>query len=175
MSRIEKLEKFKGMPIPFIVYRDNENFPHFKVNDDKKVDHCIISRKCSVCGEKMKSDMWLIGGPMSAFHPRGAYIDIPVHKECGVFALKNCPYMAYTKYESKIPLGKLDLKIDSLELFNPTQTSERLKYFVFIKIADYIVVAKGHQRFVYPKKPYVEVEYWRDGIQLTKEKAEAYV
>ena len=110
--------------------------PYFKINDERKVDKCIAEKLCSICGEKLNSDMWLIGGPMSAFHPKGAYADIPIHKECGIFALQNCPYMAYTKYTAKTPLGLLESKIDDLMLYNPTQDTNRLLYFVFVKITE---------------------------------------
>lgn len=174
MSRIVKLEKYRGLPIPFVVYRDADNIPHFKINDENKVKACIESDLCSVCGEKLSGDSWLIGGPKSAFHPNGAYIDVPVHKECGVFSLQNCPYMAYTKYSAKTPLGLLGYEVDGMKLYNPTLDQNRLEYFVFIKISSYTVKVVSHyERFIYPKRPYLEIEYWKDGCEISKKDAEA--
>jgi hypothetical protein len=169
MSRIARLEKYKGFPIPFIVYRDYNGTPHFKINCEFKVKTCIAAKVCSICGDFLKDDMWFIGGPQSAFHPNGAYIDLPVHKECGIYALQHCPYMAYTKYISKTPLGEIESSIEGLKLYNPTMDSNRLKYFVFIKTANYKVTELDvYRRFIYPEKPYIEIEYWADGKKIDK-------
>ena len=37
---------------------------------------------------------WLVGGPASAFHPRGAYVDTPTHYACLRYALQMCPHLA---------------------------------------------------------------------------------
>ena len=170
MGRIDKLEKYGRFAIPYIVLRDRNNIPHFKVNDERKVEECIEKDRCSVCGEKLGNDKWLIGGKMSAFHERGAYIDIPVHKECGVYSLKVCPYMAYTQYTAKgISDGEkaVLLEDEKLVLMNPTMDENRLQYFVFVKIKSYSIIRKFANRFIHPERPYLAIEYWRDGKQLT--------
>jgi hypothetical protein len=171
MNRIEKLEKYGRFPIPYIVFRDRNNIPHFKVNDEKKVEECIEKDLCSICGRKMNEDKWLIGGKLSAFHERGCYIDVPVHKECGVYALKNCPYMAYTQYTAK-GVSESEkavlLENEKLVLINPTLDNNRLPYFVFIKIESYSIVRKFTDRYIYPKRPYLKIEYWKDGNRLSE-------
>ena len=170
MRRIDKLEKYGRFPIPYIVLRDRNNIPHFKVNDEKKVEKCIKEDLCSVCGEKLNDNKWLIGGRLSAFHPKGCYIDIPVHKECGVYSLKTCPYMAYTQYIAKGISDKekaVLLEDEKLVLMNPTLDDNRLQYFVFVKTNDYSVSRRNNERYIYPERPYLAIEYWRDGKQLT--------
>ena len=101
MSRIDKLKKYGKFAIPYVVLIDPTGIPHFKANDETKVEKCINEKLCSICGDPLEKDMWLIGGTLSAFHENGCYIDSPVHKECGIYALKTCPYMAYTQYIAK--------------------------------------------------------------------------
>lgn len=172
MSRLDKLEKYGRFVIPYIVLRDRNNVPHFKVNDERKVEECIEKGLCSVCGQKLGDDKWLIGGKMSAFHERGAYVDIPVHKECGVYSLETCPYMAYTQYTAK---GVSDnekavlLEKEGLVLMNPTLDANRLQYFVFVRIEGYSVIRRLMDRFIHPVRPYLEIEYWRDGTRISEQ------
>lgn len=172
MSNLENLPRYKQFIIPYVVFI-KDGVPQFKINDDRKTEECIEKKLCSVCGKPLKEDMWLIGGKLSAFHPNGCYIDIPVHKECGEYSLKTCPYMAYTQYTVKPEnFRKLQKNTEDLMLINPTMDYTRLQYFVFTKISDYKVYRKSvFERFIYPVKPYLEIEYWKDGLKITEEDA----
>jgi hypothetical protein len=156
----------KGMPVPYIVLEEN-GVHHFKINDQKKVMDCLIHDKCTICGTELHDDMWFIGGPASAFHKHGAFVDAPVHKCCGEYALKACPYLAYSRYMSKIDLEKLQSKLDNKHiLVNPTKDSDRVPLFAFVKASGYkINSSSGNFR---PIIPYLEIEYWNDGQQLSQ-------
>jgi hypothetical protein len=171
-SHLTDLPRYKQFIIPYIVLM-KDGIPQFKINDDRKTEECIAKRLCSVCGKPLVDDMWMLGGPMSAFHLNGCYVDIPVHKECGVYSLKTCPYMAYTQYIVKPEnFEKLQDKVGDLMLINPTMDYNRLQYFVFVRVSDYKVVRRpSFERFIYPNKPYLEVEFWKDGIHITPEEA----
>lgn len=174
MDYLKDLPKYKQFIIPYIVLI-KDGIPHFKINDDRKVEECIEKRLCSVCGKPLKDDMWMIGGKLSAFHPQGCYVDVPIHGVCKNYSLTTCPYMAYTQYTVKPEnFNKLQDKVgDNIMLINPTVDYNRLQYFVAVKISDYKVVRKlPYERFIYPNKPYLDVEYWKDGVQITKEQAE---
>jgi hypothetical protein len=168
----------RGFPAPFIVLRDKNNVPQFIMNDDTKVEECIKDNLCSICGKKMGEDMWMIGGPLSAFHPQGAYVDVPVHKECGEYALQVCPYLAVSSYNGKktiddIDAGNFTVDDDTKKMIfvNPTQSQDRVPFFVFNKIKGFDVQRRGIQRYIKPHRPYLEVEFWNDGEQITKEQA----
>lgn len=171
----------RGFPAPFIVLRDKNNIPQFIMNDDIKVEQCIKEDLCSICGKKMDDDKWMIGGPMSAFHPQGAYVDVPVHKTCGEYALQVCPYLAVSVYNGKqtiddIDAGKFDDDDDKRMVFvNPTQSLDRVPFFVFSKITGYEVQRRGIHRYIKPKRPYLEVEFWNDGEKISEEEAERLV
>lgn len=168
----------RGFPAPYIVLRDNQGVPKFTINDDRKVEECIKDNLCSICGKTMGEDMWMIGGPLSAFHPQGAYVDIPTHKDCGEYALQVCPYLAVSVYNGKSTMSDIDagkFTVDDgtqqMIFVNPTQYQDRVPFFVFNKITGYDVQRRGIQRYIKPHKPYVEVEFWNDGEQITKDQA----
>lgn len=167
--KMQHLERDKrGYPVPHIILKSKNGEPNFIVNNDVEVMRCLAEQRCHVCGLKLGEDMWMIGGPKSAFHPRGAFNDGPVHKECGEYSLQVCPYLAVSNYRGKqtmddIAAGKFD---NPVILHNPTQDPNRVPFFVFAKVSAYNVTISGIHRFVKPAKPYLEVEYWNDGLRL---------
>lgn len=177
-QELQHLPKDKrGFPIPFNVLIDSEGNPHFKINDTTKAVLCVDKRLCHICGQPLRKEFWFIGGQLSAFHPMGAFADGPVHKLCGEFALKVCPYLAHTKYGTIATVedvmrvaAKIKDKTDVKGLFNPTQTLERVTFFVFAKAKDF-TYTKDLKLYFRPVKPYVEVEYWLDGERIGKAKA----
>jgi hypothetical protein len=93
----------RGFPIPFIVARDNAGLPLFTVNDDRLTTRCIAESLCGICGlELTYGDLWWVGGPLSAFHPGGCYVDGPMHAECSTYALMACPHLAAPKYTKRL-------------------------------------------------------------------------
>lgn len=168
---------FKGFIVPYIVVT-KDGTPYFKINDTNKVNHCINNDLCSICGGKMDEDKWMVGGPASSFAQGGYFVDIPVHKECGEYALKTCPYMAYTQYTAKgVDQEKIEKLFPGTLFYNPTKDQNRLKYFVFFKIESYQAKrAQGlpYELLIIPQRPYLEIEYWRDGERIPMIKVAEY-
>jgi hypothetical protein len=160
----------RGYPVPYIVIRDIHGVPNFAINDDNKVEHALKHDLCAICGDKIpKHDKWLVGGPMSAFHSHGAYIDTPTHGECLHYAMKVCPYLAVKNYMSGIDLSKIDGdKFPNALLFqNPTQDETRVPFFVAVRILDYeISRPMPGKRFIHPRRDYQEIEYWWGGEKI---------
>jgi len=170
------LKDERGFPIPFTVLVDAKKVTHFKINDSRKTDFCIEHRLCTICGVKLvRGNMWFIGGQLSAFHPKGAFNDPPVHYECGKYALQVCPYLAYTQYAAKeIDHTKVAPESKGTMVFyNPTQDMERLEFFCFVQGWNYKITTGplGVDRFIQPEKPYYKIEYWKDGKQITLKQA----
>ena len=108
-DRMKHLDRdHRGYPIPYIVFRDNDGKPHFTINAHEKVARCKHEDICAICGMKLLRGRWFLGGPMSAFHPHGAYIDPPLHHECMRFAVQTCPYLISAKYTKRIDGNTLD-------------------------------------------------------------------
>src|SRR5688572_14177289 len=122
----------RGLPVPFVVLKDEKGKHHFKINDSNKTILCIVKSLCTVCGTQMATgEKWLVGGIASAFDPKGYYIDHPVHKCCGMYALQVCPYLALRNYDSKtFDLDKLAAQVaGNVLLNNPTVDQDRLPFF----------------------------------------------
>ena len=160
----------RGLPIPFVVFIDQDNQSHFKVNDITKTNICISEDRCSICGQVMGEDKWMIGGPRSALHKSGAYIDTPVHKVCGQYALEVCPYLAYSGYTAKTDIEKLQKKIaGNVLLSDNTVDQNRVPLFVFAKTSK--IEVDLISKYVYPVRPFLNMEYWNDGEQLNEVEA----
>ncbi len=167
-DRMKHLDRdHRGYPIPYIVLRDSDNRPHFTINDDSKVRRCREHDLCPVCGSELLRGRWFLGGPMSAFHPHGAYIDPPLHHECMRFAVQTCPYLVNAKYTKRIEEGTLDRsKIpDTLIFVDPTMDPTRPKIFVAAMAVGQTYTENG---YVVPKHPYRGLEFWRDGAMEQK-------
>jgi hypothetical protein len=88
----------RGYPIPWSVYRDPDGRPHFTIFNNVLRARGIRDDLCGICGTKLFRGRWFVGGPVSAFDPRGTYIDPPMHHECSSYALTVCPYLAAPNY-----------------------------------------------------------------------------
>lgn len=153
----------RGLPVPYVVLKDNNGKHHFKVNDTKKQLKCLIHNLCSICGKPLEKDIWLVGGIASAFDEYGGYVDTPVHEQCGHYALQVCPYLAYSGYDGKIDLDKMSKQLPGVHLYNPTVDPDRLPFFVFLKTTGILI---SHTN-VKPISPYLKIEYWNNGEQIT--------
>ena len=78
-ERMQRLDKDqRGLPIPFIVQLDAATGrQYFTINDERKVEACRQHDLCAICGQKLLRGRWFVGGPASAFHEHGCYIDTP--------------------------------------------------------------------------------------------------
>jgi hypothetical protein len=163
-DRMKHLERdHRGYPIPFIVFRDDDGKPHFTINDEHKVMRCKRNHICAICGKELLRGRWFLGGPMSALHPRGAYIDPPLHHECMQFAVQTCPYLISAKYTKRIDDKKLDRNKTTgvLMLVDPTMDPTRPKIFIAVMAVGQTLTPNG---YIVPKHPYRAMEFWRDGV-----------
>jgi hypothetical protein len=101
--RMRTLEKdARGYPIPFIVVRDKTGGAQFPVNDFARFRECIGKRLCAICGKRISRGFWFVGGSRCFLHPRGAFIDPPLHLDCAEYALSVCPFLAAPSYARRI-------------------------------------------------------------------------
>lgn len=157
----------RGLPVPYVVLKDSSGKFHFKVNDTEKQFKCMSEHLCHICGLKLGSDMWMLGGPGSAFDSRGCYIDGPIHRECGHYALQVCPYLAYKGYQPHLDLDKIQAQIATkLILHNPTVDMDRVPLFAFGKTSGVEYHTGGVNLICAPRKPFLALEFWNDGVQL---------
>ena len=159
----------RGFPIPVIILRDPDGKAIFSANNGNVVEKCAKEHLCGVCGNKLLDDTWVLGGPLSAFHPHGVYIDTPIHHECGTYALQVYPYLVLSSYRS-VPdrVGKLNERFaGTAVLVNPTQDPNRPPFFVFAKVSGY----ERDNGYVYPVRPFLAEEFWLAGERISRERA----
>ena len=158
----------RGYPIPFIVFRDTDGCPHFTINNSSLQRRCLKEKRCPICGSKLGRELWSAGGPLSAFHEHGCYMDTAMHYECLEYAMQVCPYLAMPQYLKRLDAATLDpAKCPGLPIFlDETQDPERPAVFVAVMSRSQIVTEHGYVR---PVRPYVAMEYWRDGLKLSNE------
>jgi hypothetical protein len=173
--RLKHLPKDRrGLPIPFVVFRDQDGKPHFTINDQHAVAMALSSKLCGLCGKPHRfGEMWFIGGPTAAFHESGAFIDPPVHRECGEYAMKVCPFIAAPSWSrriddktldySKLPQDQAIVAIDS--------PPERPPYFVMARASGYRIAEADDspgQALIVPRRPWKETHFWLNSHEITK-------
>ncbi len=163
----------RGYPVPYIILRDADGDPHFTINDTGKQRKALRERRCPVCGTRLDRLLWFVGGPLSAFHEHGAYMDTALHFECMRYALQVCPYLAAPNYLGRIDAATVDpVKLPTGMIFmDITQIPERPELFVAVASYQQTTRYEGPMAYVTPARPYIEVEYWRHGKQLSEEEA----
>lgn len=173
-SRMAKLPKdHRGYPIPANVYRDGTGNPHFTINDQQTRLRQMHHDLCPICGDKLPRGRWFCGGPLSAFHPQGVYIDLPMHHECAAYALQVCPYLALASYRGRIDdatIKKVPEKDrGDVMFFDPTLIPERPILFVL----GMAIGQRTNIQYVYPQMPWHRIEFWKDGVRLDHREGKA--
>ena len=51
-----------GFPIPYVILVDDEGIPHFKINEESKVQECLVKDLCAICGLKMENLSYMVMG-----------------------------------------------------------------------------------------------------------------
>jgi hypothetical protein len=159
----------RGYPIPYNVLRNLDGRPHFTISDHRRQARALKEHRCGICGTRMKKPFWFVGGPGSAFHPEGAYVDPPMHHECMTYAMQVCPYLALPHYLGRIDTATVDpSRLDVLPIFfDPTMIPERPALFVCVAANGYEVRPRElASATVRPARPYTSVEYWQFGKRL---------
>jgi hypothetical protein len=159
----------RGYPVPFLVLIDRSGTPQFTINDARRTAECVSKRLCAICGKRFdRGEMWFVGGSRCFLHTRGAFVDPPVHLECGEYALKVCPFLAMPSYSKRIddrklapdglPEGMVTARHDHMLPAHPER-------FGFGCTHGYRLVGPmGQHLFVVDQWDYVE--WWRNGAVI---------
>jgi len=156
----------RGYPIPVTVLRDSNNRPHFTINDSAVRLRLIIDDRCPICGNPLPTRKWFVGGPLSAFHEDGSYIDPAMHYECMVYALRVCPYLAAPNYSKRIDAATLKEDISPMVLIDNTVIPTRPEVFVAVECSAYQMRIGATEIYLKPRRPYHSVQYWKHGKRV---------
>lgn len=165
-AEMEHLPRDKrGLPIPFIVYRDAEGEPDFRINNIDAVARCLNEGLCAISGLPMgNDDVWFIGGDKSAYHPCGAYIDPPAKGVCARWALQVCPFLAmpsFVGFKSTTPKDP-----DAIVAVNEQLITGKPAFFVLARTNGFTINFGGGDATMHPNRPWLAVEHWKDGAQI---------
>lgn len=173
-DKMKNLETYRGFPVPYVILKDNSGVYQFKINDEVKRQKCIDIGLCAICGKLLGRDTWLIGGPLSAFHDHGAFVDTPGHYECYVYALQVCPYLAMRSYTPVlIDTDKVDMP-ESTVFVDPTVIIDRPEVFALIHITGFRIQDNGRlmSSYLIPRRPYLAIELWDQGLRVPLDEIE---
>jgi hypothetical protein len=185
----------RGYPIPWIVMRDATGRPHFTINDHNRVHQCGKFGLCGICGKPLGKYLrshgdakppakgaFFVGGPASFYHDRGAFLDPPLHRECAVYAMRVCPYIANPSYGKRIddatlkpehmPAGMAVIQTAG----NPPSLDTRPQVFILglAKRWEMFEPRPGTILFKVPnhRRDWVHMSAWRHGVELDIESRE---
>ena len=165
----------RGLPIPFIVFRDETGTPHFTVDDRQKVNFVLANKLCGMCGKPLKlGQMWLIAGPLTAFHEDGLSIEPPGHEECARYAVQVCRFLAAPNYARRIE----DKTLKSAAIREGAQVGKshepppRPVFFALARTSGIKLIDGGDGlQYVQPRRPWKHIEFWKHGEPITLEEA----
>lgn len=166
----------RGYPIPFVVQWDrDEERAFFTINDSQKTAYALMYDLCHICGGKLHRGKWFVGGPQSAFHRHGVYIDGPMHRECAHYAMQVCPWLAAPKYARRLDDAQVDWDKMDPAIITPqdnTMIPDRPDVFVMAGTTGKVNIRHERgTRYLDPVRRWWQVEYWQQGVPLTKEQA----
>lgn len=168
----------RGFPIPFIVYRDMMGVPHFTIDDVGKLDIVLSNRLCGLCGKPLKlGQMWLIGGPASAFLEDGMFTTPHAHEECARYAIQVCPYLAAPNYSKLIEAKTLKPEaVHDTDRFHHDQITPPRPLFLVLSRTSGITLIDPQdgsgKKYILPRRPWKELEFWQTGRRITQLEAE---
>jgi hypothetical protein len=172
-DRIARLPRdARGYPIPWNALR-NGDIAFFTVNDDRKTWRALREGVCPICGERLGRWLWFVGGPGSAFDPRGFYYDLPGHRECMEFALQTCPYLAAPKYLGRVDVTRPEqLPPEARILVDTTVIPDRPELFVSVACSRvHMEAVSGLPPKLKPAAPFLDFTFWRHGQQIPAHRA----
>lgn len=152
----------RGYVIPFAQFVKPDGTPDFRVMDDHLTGKAVRRRLCGLCGEKMRGDVYFIGGPSCV--ENGYFYDPAMHKECALYAIQTCPHLARAK-------GKYAPTPDKIEGATSFTVGEmktiKAEWFGLMRATGY-TSSRSDQGMIVIKAdmPWVSVERWRDGLPM---------
>ena len=168
----------RGLPIPFIVYRDTQGVPHFTVDDVEKLDLVLSKKLCGICGKPLKlGHMWLISGAPSFFLDDGLFTIPPAHEECARYSIQVCPFLSAPNYSKLIEDKTLKPEAvhDRARVHNDQITPPRPIFFILGRTSGITLIDSqdgSGKKYILPRRPWKELEFWLNGKKITQQEAE---
>jgi hypothetical protein len=152
----------RGYPIPWTVKLDLDGRPDFRVIDVEKVALAVNLKRCAMCGQALGRHLAFIGGPVS-FQTR-LFTDMPMHKDCAMYAIQVCPWLAAPnmRYAEQLPQMSGAVTVVHTEEMVPERPA---RFFIATTKACRLVRTPGGA-VVMQADPWEWHEWWRHGQRL---------
>jgi len=100
-SRMRRLKvDHRGFPVPWFCHWQGDE-PQFHMLGKGKFSDAVKKRLCWICGEKLGRHLAFVIGPMCVINRITS--EPPSHRECAIFAAKNCPFLSRPRMR-RVPL-----------------------------------------------------------------------
>jgi hypothetical protein len=126
--------RYRGLPIPYIAVMKDDGTPDFRVTDESARRAVIKHRLCQLCGQKLGTRFFFVGGPESA--KANAYFEPAAHLNCVIYAMQVCPFIIGRIEHAdvaKVEAANPDLVVKVDETF----ASKRNPLWIIKKASDY--------------------------------------
>ncbi len=155
----------RGYPIPVNVLQSG-GIVDFRVIDHESTMRLLKTRCCAMCGQPLGTRMAFVGGPSSIAHR--LFTDAPVHRECGTYAIKVCPFLAAPKfaYSRHVPS---DLPEGLTAVVNEGVSTNRPEFFGLGICEDFELVDYAGQIAIHAA-PWKRLEWWAYGHLISEGK-----
>lgn len=143
----------RGYPIPYTVQRDETGKPDFRVVDPDKWMRAVRMRCCGICGETLGARIAFVGGPLAMANR--LFTDLPMHRDCAIYALRVCPFIAAPKFAYSRALPEGTVASDNVSTERPEQFGLGItKSFKVVAVNREPVLRAGE---------FESIEWWRHG------------
>ena len=159
----------RGYPIPYAVLQPEGGPPDFRITDVNAWSQAVRLRLCALCGVPLGRHLAFVGGPLT--YQNRYFTDLPMHRDCAVYALKVCPFLAAPNYRyaeslRTAPEGHVLAVSEAVRTVRPD-------YFFMGMTLGYRLVRSGDGTLLVRADPWREVEWWRYGNVLAERPAAA--
>jgi hypothetical protein len=113
--------------------------------------------------------VWFIGGIRCFVLENGAFIDGPMHYECGEYALNVCPFLAVPNYSKRIDDALLTVSCTPLGLSvvqNKAVVAEQPECFGFGSTEQFYTLTTTPGEWLYFVDRWDYVEWWHNGTSI---------
>lgn len=152
----------RDYPIPYVVLIREDGNPDFRASNPSRWLICVERRHCQLCGQSLPSGGWFIGAPECEQTRR--FLDPRMHRECGEYSLKVCPFLAIPKAHYS-DIARRPTLPGHTRVFD----GEKPERFMFAHTRGWDRRDMNAGDGLVPAiiaRPWTEVHWWKDGAEM---------
>lgn len=157
-DRIAAMKKdVRGYPIPFSVKYGADGAPDFRVIDPEKWEDAVIAKRCGISGGFLGSHLAFVGGPRSI--ENRYFTDLPMHRDCAIYALRVCPFIAAPKFSYSRDFTEEIAVNEHVSTTRPSRFGLGIsKGFEVVRLPQGDIALRS--------QPFKSIEWWENGFKI---------